>query len=452
MNALQNSTSNTDQNQILKPDINESECFKNCNHPISMLEDLQLLRKNEVLCDIKLKADDGTVLYAHKVVLVSASPYFRAMFTCFSESNKDVVNIKHLDSTVLLLLLDFIYTGEITISSKYIKVLLPASNFLQLEFVRDACVKFLQKQLNPSNCLGIRAFADLHNCMELVSSSKAYTNQQFLKVIKGDEFLSLTSDELIHLISSDDINAAYEERVFECVMKWVKHELSSRYDSLPRLMEHVRLPLVSLDYILKEVVEEPLLKKSPKFKDYIKEALNFHKLKTQQVFIIPQTIRTTPRLSGYKVILMLSLCNKTLMCDTNWYDPATKSWKFSIGMDECIRPIGLVTVTNQFLFSVGGFYTPNSQTLEMLDLFSYSPCWTPMPDMLVIRFNLGVGVLNNCIYVVGGSNKKGSLNSAEVFDIYTKEWRMISKMSTKRSTLSVGVLDNLIYAVNKYFY
>lgn len=62
----------------------------------------------------------------------------------------------------------------------FLKVLLPASNFLQLEFVRDACVKFLQKQLNPSNCLGIRAFADLHNCMELVSSSKAYTNQQFL--------------------------------------------------------------------------------------------------------------------------------------------------------------------------------------------------------------------------------------------------------------------------------
>jgi len=88
-------------------------------------------------------------------------------------------------------------------------------------------------------------------------------------------------------------------------------------------MEHVRLPLVSLEYILKEVVEEPLLKNSPKcmyfinipclkfnlffiiviflVKDYINEALDFHKLKTQQVLIIPQTIRSTPRLSGYKV-------------------------------------------------------------------------------------------------------------------------------------------------------
>lgn len=97
---------------------------------------------------------------------------------------------------------------------------------------------------------------------------------------------------------------------------------------------------------------------------------------------------------------MLSLSNKTLMCDINWYDPATNSWKISIGMDECHRPIGLVTVTSQFLFSLGGFYLPNSRSVEMLDLFSYSPCWMPMPDMLVCRFNLGVGVLNNCIYVV----------------------------------------------------
>jgi kelch-like protein 2/3 len=57
---------------------------------------------------------------------------------------------------------------------------LPASNLLQLEFVKDASVEFLQKQLNPENCLGIRSLADLHNCMELLSSSEAYIKKQFL--------------------------------------------------------------------------------------------------------------------------------------------------------------------------------------------------------------------------------------------------------------------------------
>jgi kelch-like protein 2/3 len=78
--------------------------------------------RNEVLCDIKLQTDDGTVLCAHKLVLVSVSPYFQAMFTRFNESNKDIVNIRYLDSTVLQLLLDYIYTGEIMISKKNVQV------------------------------------------------------------------------------------------------------------------------------------------------------------------------------------------------------------------------------------------------------------------------------------------------------------------------------------------
>jgi len=59
------------------------------------------------------------------------------------------------------------------------KDLLPAANLLQLDYIKDACVKFLQTQLDPSNCLGIRAFADLHNCLELSTSSEAYIRRNF---------------------------------------------------------------------------------------------------------------------------------------------------------------------------------------------------------------------------------------------------------------------------------
>lgn len=40
-----------------------------------------------------------------------------------------------------------------------LQVLLPASSLLQMGPVRDACCKFLLRQLHPSNCLGIRSFA-----------------------------------------------------------------------------------------------------------------------------------------------------------------------------------------------------------------------------------------------------------------------------------------------------
>jgi len=58
----------------------------------------------------------------HKNVLMAASPYFLAMFTNFNESNKYLVNIRELDSTTLRLLIDYIYTGEITITEENVKV------------------------------------------------------------------------------------------------------------------------------------------------------------------------------------------------------------------------------------------------------------------------------------------------------------------------------------------
>ena len=33
--------------------------------------------------------------------------------------------------------------------------------------------------MNPSNCLGFRAFADLHGCVDLVTLADKYTTQNF---------------------------------------------------------------------------------------------------------------------------------------------------------------------------------------------------------------------------------------------------------------------------------
>lgn len=78
--------------------------------------------RDKVLCDIKLETDDGTLVYGHKAVLASASPYFHAMFTSFEESNKDLVVIKELDSTALVLLVDFIYTAQIMVTEENVQV------------------------------------------------------------------------------------------------------------------------------------------------------------------------------------------------------------------------------------------------------------------------------------------------------------------------------------------
>lgn len=75
------------------------------------------------------------------------------------ERNRAHVTLHDVDPTALKQLIDYTYTGEITITEDNVQVLLPASSLLQIQSVREACCKFLLRQLHPSNCLGIRSFA-----------------------------------------------------------------------------------------------------------------------------------------------------------------------------------------------------------------------------------------------------------------------------------------------------
>ncbi|KAL4085445.1 hypothetical protein QTP88_027304 [Uroleucon formosanum] len=441
-NDLQHLPCEGDEKSVMKLKICEPTKFKNSSHTVEAFQVLQTFRNDKMFCDIKLETDDGTIILEHKIVLISASPYFRAMFTRFEESNKNHIKMEDIDSVILQLLINYIYTGEIIVNEEHVKGLLVAANLIQLDYIKKVCEEFLQTQLNPSNCLRIRAFADLHNCTELMSNSDAYIKKHFLEVVKYDEFLSLSHEEVIQLIACSDLTVSFEENVFESGMNWVKYELSCREQFLPDLMEHVRLPLISKPYLLDNVVEEPLLKNSNKCKDYVFEAIHFHLLKIEKKMTVPKTIRCKPRCLQ-KLILMLSCSQISHKTFISCYDPG-------------IYISNLALIADQFVIAIGHIpiIPPTSskfdQFNQMLDLFSQKSSWVLMTNMSVHRFNFAVGVLNNNLYVVGGRNSSIYLNSVEVYDVNIQEWRMVSSMSIKRCDAGIGVLNNLLYAVGGY--
>ncbi|XP_050061412.1 kelch-like protein 2 isoform X2 [Aphis gossypii] len=436
LDVLQTSTSTNDSESVIQ--FNEFN-YTNSFHSIQLLEDLKSLRDNEVLCDIKLRTVNGTIVVGHRNILEAASKFFHVKFSNFDKDFKGIVDIliKELDS-VLQILVDYIYTGKIKITKENVKVLLPAAKILQLDYVINACVEYLQTGLDTSNCLGIKAFADLHSCMELSSSSGEFIKKNFLQMVKGDEFISLTFEKVIELISCNDIAVPCEEKVFECVIKWIKHDLDSREKFLPQLMEHVRLPLLaSKSCLLKHTIDEPLLKNCPKFNDIVSEALHYYLLQSTQYFTIPQTIRCKPRqFGGLKKF------------STKWYDPATNLYKNAVEMNDCPMISNICVIRDQFVFAMGNVNGISSSSVSMLDVSSPSPCWVPMADMLIERKYLGVGELNDCIYAIGGNDSDdNTLCSVEVFDVAIQKWRMVTPMNINRSGFGVGVLNDRLYTV-----
>ena len=71
--------------------------------------------------------------------------------------------------------------------------------------MKQACCSFLEKQLDCSNCLGIKIFAEQHSCDVLWSAAETFSLRNFEDVLEQDEFKSLPAEELESLIKSNDI-------------------------------------------------------------------------------------------------------------------------------------------------------------------------------------------------------------------------------------------------------
>lgn len=93
----------------------------------------------------------------------------------------------------------------------------------------------MRSQLDPSNCLGIRAFADTHSCRELLKIAEKYTQKNFAEVMSTEEFLMLPPSQLMNIIACDELNVSNEEQVFTSVMNWVRHNLAERKHYLPQV-------------------------------------------------------------------------------------------------------------------------------------------------------------------------------------------------------------------------
>lgn len=372
----------------------------NSSHPFQCLNGLCSLRKDKKLCDVVIEAD-GSRFHVHRAVLASCSPYFHAMFCGdMEETCKSLVAIHDVPAHIMDTILNYCYTATIVVNEDNVQELLPAACLLQLNWVKDVCCDFLKNQICSSNCLGMRAFADTHACVELREAADIYAQQHYLEVLEGDEFLELTVEELVDLLQSEELNVHSEEQVFESVMKWVRHDVDIRKRHLATVLEHVRLPLVERNYLVSKIGAEPLIRQIEACRDLVDEAKDYLLLPEQRA-----------KLSG----------------------PRTRPRK----------PMK----SNETLFAVGGWCNGDAISMvERYDLLSNE--WKPMANMNKKRCGVGIAVLDNFIYAIGGHDGNSYLNSIERYDPRTDHWSSnIAPTSACRTSVGVAVLSGQIYAV-----
>ena len=184
------------------------------NYSQKAFQKMSSFRDDGKFTDIVLVAGNKRIA-AHKVVISALCDYFHAMFSNeLSETHQNEVVINEVDPDALEALVTYAYTSKLEIKVDNVESLLASACLLQVDDVKKACCEFMKSQLHPSNCLGIRAFADAHGCDQLFQIADSYTKNNFKDISKNQEFFLLNADQLREILSSDDLNIIREEESF----------------------------------------------------------------------------------------------------------------------------------------------------------------------------------------------------------------------------------------------
>ncbi|KAI4833333.1 hypothetical protein KUCAC02_016241, partial [Chaenocephalus aceratus] len=334
--------------------------------------------------------EDSTLFLSVRLVLSSVSDYFAAMFTSdVREAKQDEVKMEGVDPDALWALVQYAYTGRLELREDTIESLLSASCLLQLSSVVQACCSFLMKQLHPSNCLGIRSYADAQGCNDLQRAAHSYTMENFLEV----------RQPLLQSPRTRPRKATVGAMFAVGGMDATKGATSIE------------------QYCLRQDTWRQVAIMSGR-------RLQFG------VAVLDGRLYVVGGRDGLKTL-------NTVEC----YNPHSKAWSVMPPMSTHRHGLG-VAVLEGPMYAVGGHDGWSYlSTVERWD--PQARQWSFVASMATPRSTVGVAVLNGKLYAVGGRDGSSCLRSVECFDPHTNRWSACAPMAKRRGGCGRGHVARL---------
>jgi len=388
--------------------------YKDTEVSFDILLQLNSLRQDRILTDVLLCSDD-TEIPCHRNVLVCSSPYFRAMFcNNFLETNQARVSIKGITSSILSSIIDYVYTGLISITMETVLPLMQAASMLQYGRVFEVCSGFLQEQLSPGNCLSMIRLSEILNCNSLRSKAKAMAMKSFSDVSSSEDLCELSLPELLGYLE-DDTLCADEEQVFETLVAWIHHDPRSRGGAISDLFKKVRLRYIHPTYLFQFIANDPLIQSSTLCTELIESvrrlmlALDPKSPSDPAVDLKPMWVE--PRRYTCREMLVVvggRKNNKQTSRDALLFDEETQAWQWLAKLPVRLYKASYVCL-HSVLYVLGGLTTNASATTAahlvssaVYTLSLKTNQWRTAEPMLAPRFAHQSVSFLHFIFVLGG--------------------------------------------------
>ncbi|KAM8822771.1 kelch-like protein 34 [Spinachia spinachia] len=423
-----------------------------------LLSGFQRLRSQGNMCDVVLEVD-GVSYPCHRALLASSSEYFWALFgETTTERLAASISLPALTPQGLDTVLDFLYSGWLSISSPTLPVVLEAARYLQVETAVSICERFMTDGLNKDNCCCYANLAEHHALSDALQAANQTIAMEMgaLVQVSRDDLLRLNMQSLMAVLDADEIPGVKEVELVRLALDWLDENGPLPLLKSNLLLSHLRFGLVApadLNGLSHRAMATPLVRSQ------LTRALEYHELGPAQP--IRQSKQTTLRASPNHVLLVGGGCSP------DWpeqemlaFDPRSRTFSpLSSGVPRRLRNHCVVSVGG-FLFVIGGEEVSGGGEVRPLAaatsklVWRYDPRhdrWETMEPMLERRDRFTCCVVGEAIYAIGGShtrpgdNRRTSVASVEFYDLATGAWRRGAAMPRPLYGHASAVLDDGVY-------
>ncbi|XP_023574540.1 kelch-like protein 38 isoform X2 [Octodon degus] len=424
--------------------------FKDHSFSSDLLRQLNGLRQNRILTDVCICAGSWEVP-CHRNVLASSSPYFRAMFCSnFRESSEAKVWLKGIAWVALEQVVAYVYTGEARIIAGNVLPLMEAASMLQYPRLFEACSSYLQSQMAPSNCLGMIRLSEVLSCETLKKKAWEVALTCFPEVAASADLKELCALELRDYLGDDRL-CGEEEKVFEALMVWVRHDLQARKCYLQELLQQVRLQYVHPAFFHHFMAGDALLQSSPACQAFLEAA-------RRQVFSVCgastpdcRPLWRIPPRSSYQDFLILvggRKDNQQTTRDVLLYSAQTGQWQSLAQLPTRLYKASAVTL-HRSIYVLGGMAVSADQSLVSHNVYIFSwklNRWRLGEPMLAARYSHRSTAHKNFIFSIGGlGGGQELLGSMERYDSVCNIWESMASMPVAVLHPAVAVKDQRLY-------
>ncbi|XP_068165914.1 kelch-like protein 10 [Antennarius striatus] len=377
----------------------------------------------------------------HRIIMCNCSPYFQALL-CRHAGDKTCFTIPDVSAEAMEVIIDFAYSGSVSVTEDNVQELLIAADSLDILDIVEACNNFLEENLTPENCIGVRRLS--------ISSPQVQHKAHFLlmnkfeEVVYSEEFLELSLQELTDILDSDELNVNEEKIVYEAVVRWIDHAPEQRNTHLPALLPKARLALCSKDDI-KSLMSDPYLRKNTQCVKILKYAL---RLKHQLTNATPpmrfySDLAARPRLPDAIIFAIGGWNTNNVTNIAEVYDVRADRWLDITDHQEKPRGYHGTVFHSGFIYCIGGFDGEPCNSVRKFDV--KRQVWLEAAPMNYRRCYVSVALLDGYIYALGGRDKTHRLKTAERYRPETNQWSLIEPMHDIRSDAGCEAFNNKIY-------